>query len=84
MNKFENIANNINLVIEESKKTYINDQFFCYAYNMFRGIKNIGKKEIRTYKIDESYRNYNSDFSHSKIIIIQNQLLKCFYLMIFI
>lgn len=120
MNKFKNIANNINLVIEESKKTYINEQkkideqkrldeiaasqyellvlskpiqflsiftllplslfisykmyvilstiipntlgksdfvenpealmissmisFFCYAYNMFRGIKNIREK----------------------------------------
>lgn len=26
MNKFKNIVNNINLVIEESKKTYINEQ----------------------------------------------------------
>lgn len=143
MNKFDNIRNNINLVIEESKKTYIDEQkkldeqrrldkiaksqyeilalskpvrflsaftllplslFINYKmYTILSSIipntlaksdivekpeaamistmissfailiiclgilKIFGKKEIRTHEIDESYRNYNSDFYHSKI-----------------
>ena len=154
MNKFKNIANNINLVIEESKKTYINEQkkideqkrldeiaasqyellvlskpiqflsiftllplslfisykmyvilstiipntlgksdfvenpealmissmisFFVMLTICLGVLKIFGKKEIRTYKIDESYRNYGSDFSHSKIDNNTESALKMF------
>lgn len=143
MNKFDNIRNNINLVIEESKKIYIDEQkkldeqrrldkiaksqyeilalskpvrflsaftllplslfinykmytilssiipntlaksdivenpealiislminFIAMIVISFGILKIFGKKEIRTHEIDEFYRNYNSDFSHSKI-----------------
>lgn len=143
MNKFDNIRNNINLVIEESKKTYIDEQkkldeqkrldkisasqhevlvlskpvrflsaftllplslfmnykiytilssiipntlaksdivekpeaamistiisFFAILIICLGILKIFGKKEIRTHEINEIYRNYGSDFSHSKI-----------------